>query len=138
MAWYRGEQAAGGDVVLARLTPSNALPFDVVVQGAKVLGRFAPDEGVTRPDLASDAQRTIVVWRTTSAAGDHDIVGSSIDRAGNVAHFGIAASAADERDPSVISLANGSFLVAYETVSGGERRLAARFLTFAGRRRAVR
>jgi hypothetical protein len=50
----------------------------------------------------------------------------------------IATSLADERDPSVIALGEGRFLVAYEKDSDGDRRIAGRFVTFESRSRAVR
>ena len=50
----------------------------------------------------------------------------------------IATSSADERDPSIIALGDGRFLVAYEKIAGSERRLAGRFVDFGNRRRAVR
>ena len=46
-------------------------------------------------------------------------------------------SSADERDPSVLALGGGTFLVAYEKMVGFERRIAGRFVTF-GRHRAAR
>jgi|SRR5438132_7837304 len=66
------------------------------------------------------------------------IVGASIDRSGNVAYMSIATSPVDERDPSVLAVGNGRFLVAYEKIGGGDRRLAGRFIDFEPRRRTVR
>ena len=45
---------------------------------------------------------------------------------------------AGERDPSVVALGNGKFLVAYDKLSNGERRIAGRFVTFENRTHAVR
>ena len=137
-AWFRGAQASGGDVVAVALDRSSFANFEAVVEHPQVLGSFGPDSGPTRPDIATDGERYLVVWRTTSSTGDHDIIGSSIDRAGNITHLSIATSAADERDPSVIAISNGTFLVAYDKVSAGERRIAGRFVTFGSRRRAAR
>jgi len=50
----------------------------------------------------------------------------------------IATSPVDERDPSVLAVGNGRFLVAYEKIGGGDRRLAGRFIDFEPRRRTVR
>ena len=60
-----------------------------------------------------------------------------IDNDGRQTPLSIATSSADERDPSVLALGGGTFLVAYEKMVGFERRIAGRFVTF-GRHRAVR
>jgi hypothetical protein len=70
--------------------------------------------------------------------GSHDVIGASIDRAGNILPLTIATSTAEERDPSVLSLGDGTFLVVYEKFSNGERRIAGRIVTFDPRSRAVR
>jgi hypothetical protein len=137
MAWYDAAQKAGGDVVVARLDPS---VFDVpsAVKSARSVGTFNRDSGQTRPDIATDGQRYVVVWRTTASDGTHDVVGASIDANGKVTPFSVATSPADELDPSIISVGNGMFLVAYETFSDGVRRIAGRYVTFSSRPRAVR
>lgn len=90
------------------------------------------------PDVATDGQRYVVVWRSRSAQGDYDIAGAAIDRNGVATPLSIASSSADERDPSVIAVGSGRFLIAYEKIEAGERRLAGRFLDFEDRRRAIR
>ena len=85
----------------------------------------------------ADGSRYVIVWQTTTPAGDHDIAGASIDADGNVIPLTIAMSTADEREPSIISIRSGAFLVAYEKI-GVDRRIAGRFITFDGRERAVR
>ena len=65
-------------------------------------------------------------------------MGAVIDRDSNVTPLSIATSSADERDPSVLAIGEGRFLIAYERFDAGERRIAGRILTLAGRRRAVR
>src|SRR5258708_20600477 len=137
MAWYFGTQTTGGTVLAARVNPAS-FDFPGAVKTSQSLGTFAPDSGQTRPDIATDGERYIVVWRTTSAAGDHDIVGASLDRNANVTPFSIATSSADERDPSIIAVGDGVFLVACETFSEGVRRIAGRYVTFGARRHAVR
>lgn len=132
IAWLHGNQTTGGTVNAAFTNVASDL------QSGKVIGRFSPDSGATRPDIATDGERYVIAWRTTSPLGDHDIAGAMIDLAGNVTEFSIATSDADERDPSVIATANGTFLVAYEKVEKGERRIAGRFLSFGARRRAAR
>ena len=103
---------------------------------AFLLGGFAPDAGQTRADIATDGEHTLVVWRTASAT-THDIVGAWIDRDGKITPLSIATSAADERDPSVLAIGPGAFLVAYEKITGFDRRIAGRYVTLPGRRRAV-
>jgi hypothetical protein len=137
MAWFRGEQKSGGQVVAARLQPRQSTDFPRAAQDPQILGEFGPDAGSTRPDIATDGERYVVVWRTTSPKGDHDIVGAALDTDGKVTPFSIATSTADEKDPSILSLGGGMFLVAYEKFIGDERRLAGRFVTFGSRRRAT-
>ena len=131
VVWFRGSQSSGGDVVLAHLAGT----FDLTHPDSLAL--FPPDSGQTRPDIASDGQRYVVVWRSNTSPGNHDIVGMVIDNDGKQTPLSIATSSADERDPSVLSLGGGTFLVVYEKIAGGERRIAGRFMTF-GRHRATR
>jgi hypothetical protein len=131
IAWLHGDQATGGTVNAAFTNVASDL------QSAKVLGRFGSDTGATRPDIATDGDRYVIVWRTTSPLGDHDIAGAMIDRAGTITDFSIATSHAEERDPSVLAIGNDTFLVAYEKIENGERRIAGRFVKFVGRRRAA-
>jgi len=137
IVWFSGSESKGGDVVAAHLDPITFASFDFLTQRPQVIGRFGPDAGQTRPDIATDGDHTLVVWRTTSGVG-HDIVGAWIDRDGKVTPLSIATSAEDERDPSVIATAPGTFLVAYEKIYGFERRIAGRYVTLPERRRAVR
>ncbi|HEY0157289.1 MAG TPA: hypothetical protein VGF28_08395 [Thermoanaerobaculia bacterium] len=138
VAWFRGAQKSGGDVVAALLEPLTPVAFRSAVQAPLVLGRFGPDSGRTRPDIAVTARGTFVVWRTTSAAGDHDVVGALLARAGTVEQFTVASSPADERDPSILELENGLLLVAYRKIEGNQSRIAWRFLGEQGKRRSVR
>jgi hypothetical protein len=123
---------------MSRLSPPSFNDFIASVNQFRVIGSFGPDSGPTRADIASDGERYVVVWRTQTSDRSHDIVGASIDRAGNIIPLSIATSTADERDPSVISMGDGTFLVAYEKVSDGQRRIAGRFVIFDPRSRAVR
>jgi len=127
VAWFRGSENNGGDVVLTG--DDFAKP--------KVLGPFGPDIGQTRADIATDGSRTLVVWRTAMRDTTHDIIGAIVDAEGNVSYIDIATSESDERDPSIIAIEPGVFLVAYEKVSYGERRIAGRFITFPMKRRAL-
>jgi hypothetical protein len=139
IVWLNGAHAKGGQVVMSQLLPPSFAEFPGAVNQYRVLGSFGPEGGSTRPDIAGDGAHYIVVWRTATVAGSHDIVGASIDRTGNIIPLSIATSAADERDPSVVSLGDGNFLVAYEKFSGfGERQIAGRLVTFASRSRASR
>ena len=138
VAWLQGTPASGGDVVLARLTPQQFAGFGDALQAPRVIARWSPDSGPTRPAIASDGTHTVIVWRNRNLAGDHDIVGAVVDAAGSVTPLDVAMSAADERDPSIVANGDGSFLVAYETIAAGEHRLAGRLITFAAHRRAVR
>jgi hypothetical protein len=137
LAWFRGTQLTGGEVVMNRLQPSALSGFSQAVDEPRILAPFGGDAGATRPDIATDGERYVIVWRTRGTQGEHDIVGASIDRNGNVIPLSIANSLADERDPSIVTLGPGKFLVAYEKIDG-DRRIAGRFLTFDSRSRAVR
>jgi hypothetical protein len=137
VAWLGGGQASGGDVVASRLGFGDFLRFGDLTSQPKVLAQFPADAGETRPDIAADGERYVVVWRSRSAPANHDIVGVAIDNDGRVTPFSIATSSADERDPAILALGDGAFLVAYEKMTGTERRIAGRFVTF-GRHRAVR
>jgi hypothetical protein len=138
IAWFRGKEANGGDVVAARLAPPGFVDFAQATQQTTVLGRFGRNAGLTRPDVAGDGEHYLVVWRTPNDGGDQDILGASIDRAGNVIPLSIATTAAEARDPSVIAIGPGKFLVAYEKISSVDRRIAGRFVTFEERTHAVR
>jgi hypothetical protein len=134
MAWYHGQQVNGGVIVAARMKPTASTgEASTAIADPLVLGSFGPDFGHVRPDIATDGHRFVVVWRSMSATGDHDILGASITPDGIVTPLSIATSQADERDPSVIALGNGAFLVAYEKFSGAERRIAGRIVTFDSR-----
>ena len=135
VAWFEGDEASGGSVMAVRV-PLSALA-SLTAARALTLGSFAPDAGVTRPAIASDGERALVVWRVQKSPGDHDVAAAVVDSDGTVTPLTIAASAADERDPSVIAIGHGAFLVAYEKIDAGERRIAGRVVTF-GRQRAVR
>ncbi|MEA2326776.1 MAG: hypothetical protein QOE68_1735, partial [Thermoanaerobaculia bacterium] len=130
LVWLQGAHVKGGQVVMARLLPPSFTDFPTAINQFRMIGTFAPDSGPTRPDIASDGERYVVVWRTQTSDHTHDVVGASIDRAGNIIPLSIATSAADERDPSVLSMGDGTFLVAYEKFSNGERRIAGRIVTF--------
>ncbi|HEV7425836.1 MAG TPA: hypothetical protein VGQ46_05675 [Thermoanaerobaculia bacterium] len=138
LVWLQGVHQNGGTVVMSRLVAPSFTEFATAVSEPRAIGSFGPDGGATRPDVASDGERYVVVWRTATSGGSHDIIGASVDHAGNVTPLSIATSDADERDPSVIAVGNGAFLVAYQKASGGEQRIAGRFVTFDHRGRAVR
>jgi hypothetical protein len=133
VVWFRGPQADGGDVVFTRMPLSSSAGVDI----GKPLSSFPGDTGPTRPGVAVDGARYAAVWRVRTSAGDHDIDGVVIDAGDALTPLTIATTAADERDPAILSLGGGTFLVAYETNIGTERRIAGRFVTF-GRRRATR
>lgn len=137
LAWMGGTQTNGGNVVLATIPASQPASFGSAVETPLVVGTFAPDFGTTRPDVAGNGKRRVVVWRNKSGE-DHDIVGAVVDANGAITRFDIATSDADERDPSVFALPNGNFLVAYEKGNAQQSSVAWRFILFEGRRRAVR
>jgi len=137
VSWFRGAQASGGDVVAARLGAGDFVHFSDVTLRPTVLALFPPDFGETRPDIATDGTRYLVVWRELRAPGNHDIAGVVVDSEGKLTPLSIATSSVDERDPAILSLGGGTFLVAYEKNSGLERRIAGRFVRF-GRVRAAR
>ena len=139
VVWLNAAQiTGGGTVMMSQLLSPSFANFPTAVYQPRALGSFAPDFGPTRPDIASDGNRYLVVWRTTASGGAHDIAGASIDRDGNVIPLSIATSTDDERDPSVIAMGNGRFLVAYDKLGSGDRRIAGRFVTFENRTHAVR
>jgi hypothetical protein len=137
VGWFSGEQSKGGQVFAARMTPDSAAHVTHAFDQPLVIGNFGPDAGLTRPDIATDGQRFLAVWRSTSATNDHDIVGASVAPDGKITPLSIATSPDDERNPSVIAIGSGSFLVAYEKLGLGERRLAGRVITFDARRHAA-
>jgi len=134
IAWELGTQKFGGQVVVNHL---NAGASDFYGNYPSRIGSFGADSGPIRPDIATDGSRYVVVWQTKTPLGDHDVIGVMLDRNGTVTPFDVATSTADEREPSVISIRPGAFLVAYEKI-GVDRRIAGRFITFDGRERAVR
>ena len=136
IAWFDGAQVSGGAVLAARIDPAS-FDFLGALNTPQRLGTFARDVGPTRPAIATDGERYVVVWRTTSSAGRHDIAGASLDGNGIVTSFSVASSSADELDPSIVAVGKGVFLIAYETVSD-VRRIAGRYVTFGARRHAVR
>jgi len=139
VALFQGTQHTGGAVVTFRLKPSAFKDFPTAADNWRVIGHVEPDPGYSRPDIASDDERYVVVWRTTAdVTGSHDIVGASIERNGTIIPLSIATLNEDERDPSVVAVGNGRFLVAYDKLSNGERRIAGRFVTFENRAHAVR
>ena len=138
LVWLQGAHNQGGQVVMSRLLPPAFTDFLAATNQSQVIGSFGADVGATRADIASDGERHVVVWRTSVGQATHDIVGASIDRGGNIIPLSIATSAADERDPSVVSMGDGTFLVAYEKFIDGQRRIAGRFVMFEPRSRAIR
>jgi hypothetical protein len=133
VVWFLGTQANGGDVVFTRVPPSSSANLDA----GKVLTSFPADTGQTRPDIAVDGARYVVAWRVRTSAGNHDVAGVVIDADDKLTPLAIATTPADESDPAILAVGGGTFLVGYEKVTGTERRLAGRFITF-GRRRATR
>jgi len=137
VAWFRGTQTAGGDVVAARAAAGDASGFAAAADVPTVLATYPGDSGATRPAIANDGQRYLVVWRSAKTPSDHDIAGAAIDGDGRVTPFAIATSTVDERDPAILYIGGGTFLVAYEKGAPFERRIAVRLITF-GRHRAAR
>ncbi|HEY6140600.1 MAG TPA: hypothetical protein VI670_22830 [Thermoanaerobaculia bacterium] len=137
VVFFRGDESSGGTVEATRFPAAEVTRFDEFMARSRTIGTFPADGGGTRPSIANDGTRWVIVWRARTAPGNHDIAGAVLDADGKVTPLSIAASAADERDPAVLALGDGSFLVAYEKVFNGERRIAGRFVTF-GRRRATR
>jgi hypothetical protein len=139
VVWFNAtQQQGGGPVMMSRLLPPSFANFATAVNQPRVIGTFGADFGPTRLDIASDSERYLVVWRRAMPGGTHDIAGASIDREGTVVPLSIATSTDDERDPSVVAMGNGRFLVAYDKVGYGEHQIAGRIVTFATRTHAVR
>jgi len=133
VAWLNGSQKTGGDVVAARLNPASR--FDFAHAARQVIGMFASDGEPSRPDIASDAERFVIVWRTRTPDGTHDIAGAALDRDGHVIPLAIPSTTADEREPSIVAIGNGTFLISYEKREAGARYIAGRIITFGARRR---
>lgn len=133
-AWFDTTPSAGVHVAAAFIPDDRSEEWNIV---RRTLGPSAPDAALTRPDIATDGDLYFVAWQTAAASNNHDIVGATLDRAGNVTYLPIATSAGDERAPSVIAISPGTFLVAYEKRTTGERRIAGRIVTLNKRRRAV-
>src|SRR5262249_31744112 len=123
----------GGDVVFTRMLPSSSAGVDA----GKVLSSFSGDTGPTRPDVAVDGARYAVVWRARPSPGHHDFAGVVIDADDKLTPLAIPSTTTVESEPAILALGGGTFLVAYEKITGTERRIAGRFVTF-GRRRATR
>lgn len=136
VVWFSGPPDTGGNVVAA--TVQQGSDFPAAALRPVVLGTFGRGGGLTRPDIATDGQHWLVVWHTVLDDRARDVVGAAIDGSGAITPLSIAASSADEHDPSVIALGGGVFLVAYEKFANGERRIAGRFVAFRTRGRAVR
>lgn len=134
---FNGTRRGGGAVLASQFDLTTIRDFG---RSQTVVGTFATNAGeiLTRPQIATDGTHEVIVWCTLNSRGDHDVVGASLDDAGNVTPLSIASSSDDERDPSVIAMSPGRFLVTYEKInSSAERRLAGRFIEFHDRRRAV-
>lgn len=115
------------DSRMQNLSAATAQPTPVPPFGGRV-------NALVRPDIATDGTHYVMVWQTAA----NDIAGASLDAQGNVSPFSVAATQADEHDPSVIAIRPGLFFVAYEKISGTDRRIAGEFITFDGRQRPVR
>lgn len=135
--WFHGAQNTGGEIVAVQLRPESIESWPAAA-APRILDTFGRDAGPTRPDIATDGERYVIVWRRRIAGGDHDVVGASLEPDGTVVTFSIATSTGDERDPAVLAVGKGKFLVGYEKVQNGERHVAGKFVSFCcGRRRAV-
>jgi hypothetical protein len=133
VVWLNGPQKGNGDVVAARLEPAER--FSIANATSQVIGRFTADDEPSRPDIAADGERFVIVWRARTADGTHDIAGVALDREGRVTALQIPSTPGDERDPSVIAIGNGTFLVGYEQLESGERHIAGRLISFGARHR---
>ena len=119
------------------MSPGDFSKFSDSTLQPKLLAQFPADFGGTMPAIAADGDRYVAVWRVQRSAGNHDIVGVAIDNDGRLTPLSIATSSADERDPAILALGDGAFLVAYEKLIDNERHIAGRPVIF-GRHRAVR
>ena len=137
LVWMNGAPSSGGDVMAARVPVNNLTAFGTAVDHARSIGTFPPGLPTTRPSIATDGQRYVVVWTVQKPAGEHDVVGVSIETDGRLVPLSIATSVNDERDPDILYVGGGSFLVGYEKTINFERHIAGRFVTF-GRQHAVR
>jgi hypothetical protein len=136
VAWFESA-VSGGSVVATRVTPEAFANFANAADHRSVLGSFLPGSFPLRADIASDGARYVVVWHALFPLRGNHIAGAAIDRSGNITPFSFETQD-DERYPSVIATGPGSFLVAYEMMTGSGRRIAGRFVTFPTRTRAVR
>ena len=130
VAWFEGTPQGGGTLFAAH--------FDSQGLGPRLaLGQFGPDPGsIQKPGIAWDGQRYLVVWQDKAWYANHEIRGAVVDSIG-VTAFTVTDTIAEEEHPSVTAVGPGRFLVAYSTITAGQRRIAGRFIDFPEPRRRV-
>jgi len=135
LTWFGSDHFATGNVNAVRID-ANGFNVDAL-ERPLTLGDAAPDSAQTRPSIAWDGERFLIVWQAA-----HDIVGATLAPDGRRGDVTLVATPADERNPLVVPVAPGRFVLAYEiNVDEQHRRLAMRYVDFhqpQGRHRAAR
>jgi hypothetical protein len=92
---------------------------------------FAGGSATSNPQVAWDGTRFLVVYQTSAG----EIRGAAVDEGESAPPFVIANG--NVRRPTLIAVAPGRFLVAYEALSVSGKQLAGRFIDFSPTRRRV-
>jgi hypothetical protein len=141
LAWYDATAENGGALFASYF---RALADDRPFREPMRLGSIHRDLAspiARQPQVASDGRRFVVVWQDRSGTdAQRDILGAVIiPEERRVVPFTIAASDADETEPSIVAVADGEYVVAYNSKRDGVRRIAGRYVYFPpSRPRAVR
>lgn len=140
VAWFDSVNLPSGDVNAVRLRVDGTQldAFNAPLN----LGTRAVNGRETRPSVAWDGERFLIVWQTRSPSDPftYDLAGASLTLDGRVQTFTLLATPDDERNPIVVGVMPGRFALAYEVRADEQhRQLAARYVDFkVFRRRASR
>ena len=137
VAWLDNVTKPAGFVGAVRLR-ANGTAVDPFIR-PMTLGNYAGNEWSTRPSIAWDGERFLVVWQS-----GHEIVGAASMPGGGFDNFTLVTTPADAQRPLVVAVRPGRFALAYEVpVDAEHRQLAWRSIDFNApplppRRRATR
>jgi len=130
VVWFDSVNLPSGDVNAVRFRDGAQLePFNA----APKLGSRAVNGRETRPSVAWDGERFLIVWQTRSPFDSftYDLAGAVLTPDGHVQSFPLVTTPADERNPIVVGVMPGRFALAYETQSDAEhRQLNFRYVDF--------
>jgi len=125
VSWFIGTKLGGGAVYAARgesnsVRTTMSADFDVPL----TIGTFGPRFVTSRPSIASDGERFLVVWR--DRASRSKISGAIVTADGKSTALTIAESDAELNAPIAIAAGRGTFVVGYEIESDADHRILAR------------